>query len=168
MAVKNGFVTNNVESKTADKCAAPRCGGSVVKTLFFNFEVEAADDNASVYRIGRLPGTAVPIQLIVLNDAIAGLTNPSFGIYKPLEQGGALIDVDCLMAAADLNAGLATPGTQKFYPAIADVGKDLLSLGGVDDDDKQKYAIVDVAITTAAGVSAAGTISGMLIYADGV
>jgi hypothetical protein len=139
-----------------------------MRTVFFNFEVEAADDNASIYRLCKLPGTAIPIQLIMLNDAIAGFTNPSVGIYKPLEVGGDVIDVDILMVATDLNAGLTTPGTQKFAPAIANIGKNLLQLAAVAYADAYKYGSVDVAITTAAGVSAAGTVSGMLIYAEGV
>lgn len=168
MAVINAFVTNNIETpKTADQCVAARSGGSIVRALVFNFEVAAADDNASIYRLGKIPATAIPLSLRFANDAIAGFTNPSVGVYKPLEVGGDLIDVDCLMVAADLNAGTATL-TEKFAPAIADVGKDILSLAGVADADKPKYNSVDVAITTAAGVSAAGTISGILLYVEGI
>jgi hypothetical protein len=168
MAVINAFVTNNIESKAADTCIAARFGGSIVRTVFFNFETLAADDNASIYRIARIPGTAIIKDLVIANDSIAGFTNPSVGIYKPLEVGGDVIDVDILMVATDLNAGLATPGTQKFAPAIADIGKDVLSLAAVADADKDQYGSVDVAITTAAGVSAAGTIAGYLTYVEGV
>jgi hypothetical protein len=49
-----------------------------------NFEVAAADDNASIYRLFKLPPTAIVTSLIVGNDAIAGLTDPQFGLYKPL------------------------------------------------------------------------------------
>lgn len=167
MAVVNAFVTNNVESKPADTCIAARFHGSIVRTLAFNFEVAAADDNGSIYRIGKLPVTAIVKSLRLANDAIAGLTDPSIGVYKALEVGGAVIDVDCLMVAADLSAGTATL-TEKFAPAIADVGKDILSLAGVADADKVKYGQVDVAITTAAGAAAAGTISGILEYVEGV
>lgn len=167
MAVINAFVTNNVESKAADTCIAARNNGSIIRALAFNFEVAAADDNASIYRIGKLPATAIPLSLRLANDAIAGFTDPSIGVYKQLEVGGAVIDVDCLMVAADLSAGTATL-TEKFAPAIADVGKDILSLAGVADADKVKYGAVDVAITTAAGVTAAGTISGILLYVEGV
>jgi hypothetical protein len=167
MAVINAFVTQNASSVAADVDIAARCGGEKVKALLFSFEVAVADDNASIYRIGKIPGRAIPLSLRIANDATAGLTNPSFGIYKPLEVGGALIDVDCLMVATDLNAGTATL-TEKFAPAIADVGKDVLDLAAVAEADKDQYASVDVAMTTAAGVSAAGTISGILLYVDGV
>ena len=166
MAVINAFVTQNASSVAADVDIAARCGGSRVKAVAFSFEVAAADDNASIYRICKIPPTAIPLSLRIANDATAGLTNPSFGVYKPLEVGGAVIDVDCLMAATDLNAGTATL-TEKFAPAIADVGKDILSLSGVADADKDKYGSVDVAMTTADGVSAAGTISGILLFVDG-
>lgn len=168
MAVVNAFVTDNVESKAADTCIAARSTGSVVRAIVFNFEVAAADDNASIYRLFTVPGTAIPLRLTLFNDAIAGFTNPSIGIYKPLARDGAVIDVDILMAATDLNAGLATPGTQKFAPAIENVGKNLLQLAGIADADANKYGSVEVAITTAAGVSAAGTISGIFEYIEGV
>lgn len=167
MAVINAFVTNNVESLAADKCTAARCGGAITRTVAFNFEVAAADDNASIYRIAKIPGTAIIKSLMWANDAIAGLSDPSVGIYKPLDIGGAVIDVDSIMAAADLSAGVATL-TEKFAPAIADIGKDILSLSGVADADKDKYASVDVAITTATGVTAAGTIAGFLTYTEGI
>lgn len=167
MAVKNAYVTNNVESKAADLCIAARNAGSLVREIAFNFEVEAADDNGSIYRIAKLPVTAIVTSVRIMNDAIAGFTNPSIGIYKPLELGGAVIDVDCLMAAKDLNAGTAAM-LEVLTPTIADVGKDILSLAGVADADKKKYGTVDVAITTAAGVSAAGTVSGVIRYVEGV
>lgn len=168
MAVINAFVTNNIEAQAADICIAARNAGSVLRAVAFNFEVAAADDNASIYRICKIPSTAIPLSLRIANDATAGLTNPSFGVYRPLEVGGAVIAVAVLMAATDLNAGTATL-TEKFAPAIADVGKDILSLSGVADVDKVKYSgSLDVAMTTAAGVSAAGTISGILIYVEGV
>jgi len=166
MAVINAFVTDNVESKAADTCIAARATGSVRRAMTFNFEVAAADDNASIYRLCKLPATAIVLSVKTANDAIAGFTNPSIGVYKPLEVGGAVIDVDCLMVATDLNAGSAM--TERFAPAIADIGKDILSLAGVADADKVKYNSVDVAITTAAGVAAAGTISGIIEYVEGI
>lgn len=166
MAVINAFVTDNVESKAADVCIAARNTGSLKRAVAFNFEVAAADDNASIYRIAKLPGTAIVTSLRLACDAIAGFTDPSIGIYKPLEHGGTLIDADCLMTATDLNAGQAI--TEVLNTAIADRGKNLLQLGGVDDADAHEYASVDVAITTAAGVSAAGTVSGIIEYVEGV
>lgn len=167
MAVVNAFVTNNVESQAADKCIAARLGGGIKRTVAFNFEVAAADDNASVYRIAKLPGTAIITSIRWASDAIAGLTDPSIGVFKPLEVGGDAIDDDCLMASADLNAGVATL-TEKFAPAIANIGKDLLALAGVADADRHKYASVDVGIITDAGVTAAGTIAGFIDYIEGV
>lgn len=167
MAVINAFVTDNVESKAADTCIAARSTGSIKRTVAFNFEVAAADDNASIYRLFKLPATAIVTSLRLANDAIAGFTNPSVGVYKPLEVGGAVISVDCLMVATDLSAGTATL-SEKFAPAIADVGKDILSLAGITDANKVKYSSVDVAITTAAGVTAAGTISGICTYVEGI
>lgn len=166
MAVINAFVTDNVESKAADTCIAARSTGSLVRTVMANFEVAAADDNGSIYRLFKIPGTAIVTSLRVANDAIAGLTDPQIGIYKPQELGGAVIDVDCLMESVDLNAGAAM--TERLVTAIANRGKDVLSLSGVADADKNKYGSVDVALTTPAGVTAAGTIAVELTYVEGV
>jgi hypothetical protein len=166
MAVVNAFVTDNIESKAADTCVAARTTGSIVRTVMANFEVAAADDNASVYRLFKLPPTAIVTSLIVGNDAIAGLTDPQFGIYKPLELGGAVIDVDSLMASVDLHAGAAM--TERLVTALANRGKNILQLSGVAAADLQKYGSVDVAMTTPAGVTAAGTVVVELTYAEGV
>jgi hypothetical protein len=166
MAVINAFVTDNVESKANDVCVAARSTGSLVRTVMANFEVAAADDNASVYRLFKLPPTAIVTSLRVGGDAIAGFTNPQVGIYKPLEVGGDVIDVDCLMEAVDLNAGAAI--TERLVTALANRGKNVLQLAAVADADAYKYGSVDVAITTAAGVSGAGTVVVELTYVEGV
>lgn len=171
MAVVNAYVTHNASGLAVDKDIAARCLGGVVKCLPFSFEVAAADDNASIYRFAKgLSPRAIPLSLIVYCDAIAGLTDPQFGTYKSLDLGGAVIDVDALVDSVDIHAGQATL-TEMLIPsglAIDAVGKDLLTLSGVADADKDKYGGIDLAMTTPTGVSAAGTVSGFFFFIDGV
>lgn len=169
MAVVNAYVTHNASSKAIDLGPGQYCGGGVIKCVPFSFEVAAADDNASIYRFARLSGRAIPLSLKLLSDVIAGPSDAQFGIYKPLDKDGAVIDVDCLAVSVDITAGKAT-FTEMLIPtgvAQDEVGKDLLSLAGVAEADKHKYGEVDIAMTTPTGVTAAGTIAGVLFYIDG-
>jgi hypothetical protein len=166
MAVKNAFQLQNASGVAADVDIAARNAGSLLRKVVTSFEVEAADDNGSIYRVAKLPVTAIVHSLRVGCDAIAGFTDPQVGVYKPLELGGAVIDVDCLMAATDLHNGQAI--AEALATVLADRGKDILSLAGVTDANKVKYGTVDVAVTTAAGVSAAGTVVVEIEYSEGV
>lgn len=171
MAVINAYVTHNASSKTIDTDIAARCLGGIVKCVPFSFEVAAADDNASIYRfIKGISPRAIPLKLELLSDATAGLTDVQFGTYKSLDVGGAVIDVDCLAVSVDITAGKATLTEMLIPTGVAqdEIGKDLLDLSGVAEADKKKYGGLDIAMTTPAGASAAGTIAGHFWYIDGV
>jgi hypothetical protein len=58
--------------------------------------------------------------------------------------------------------------TERLVTALANRGKNILQLSGVADADLQKYGSVDVAMTTPAGVTAAGTVVVELTYVEGV
>jgi hypothetical protein len=165
MAVVNALVTHNASSKVVDVDIAARFLGGVTVSVPFSFELAAADDNASIYRFASIPANAILISLKLLSDATAGISDAQFGIYKPLAQGGAVIDVDCLMASTDITAGKAVL-TEVFVPSIADVGKPVATLAAVTDINE--LGNVDVALTTPTGPTAAGTISGVLQYVLGV
>lgn len=171
MAVVNAYVTHNASSETIDNDIAARCLGGIVKCVPFSFEVAAADDNASIYRfIKGISGRVIPLSLILLSDATAGISDVQFGVYKSLDLDGSVIDVDALAVSVDITAGKATQ-TEMLIPtgiSQAEVGSDLLSLCGVAEADKQKYGGVDIAMTTPTGASAAGTIAGYFYYIDGV
>jgi hypothetical protein len=159
MAVEDKLVTHNATSQVVDVGDSILFGGGRVVSIPFSFEVAAADDNNSVYRFARISPQAIIKSLKLLSDATAGMTDTDFGFYKPLELGGAVIDKDCIVDGADINAGKAV-FTEMFVPTIADVGKRAYEIAGVTD--YQKYGAFDVAMTSVAAASAAGTISGVL------
>ncbi|MFA5186892.1 MAG: hypothetical protein WC551_10470 [Patescibacteria group bacterium] len=170
MAVENKYVTHNASAKAIDVGPGVLCSGGVVKCVPFSFETAAADDDGSIYRIARVSGRAIPLGIKFLMDAIANLTDSQIGIYKPLDKDGSVIDVDCLAVSVDIHAGYATQTEMLIPTGVAqdEVGKDLLALADVAEASKQKYGDVDVAITTPAGATGAGTIAGYFFYIDGV
>jgi hypothetical protein len=161
MAVENKIVTNNISAGLADVDVAARFSGNIVKKAVFSFEVAAADDNGSIYRIARLPAQAIVTSIKFISDAITAATDYDIGVYKPLELGGAVIDKECLVNGADISAGKAVL-TEMLVPAPDAFGKSLIALAG--HTDYQKYSSVDANTVG----SAAGTIAGIIEYVDGV
>lgn len=167
MAVENKIVTGNAESVAVDLGLAARFSGGIVKRIPFSFEVAAADDNNSVYRFARVSPYAIITSIKLLSDATAGMTDTDFGFYKPLELGGAAIDKDCLLDGADINAGKAA-FTEMLVPTIVDFGKRAFEIAGLTEAQAVEYGSFDLAMTSVAAASAAGTISGYVDIQDGI
>jgi len=87
MAVQDKFVNSLIAD--GKKAAAIFAGGSNLKVIAWNFEVAAADDDASVFRIGRIPANAIPIYGELYADALTSGTDWDLGLYKP-GVGGAV------------------------------------------------------------------------------
>jgi hypothetical protein len=100
-------------------------------------------------------------------DAITGLTETDIGFYKPLEVGGAVVDIDAIVDGADYHAGLAAQ-TEVFVPAIDSIGKNAYELAGITEPNSIGYGSFDVAITNVSDVTAAGTFAGVLYIVSGV
>jgi hypothetical protein len=160
MSVIDAIVTQNSTS------AAAHNPNSEVKALHFSFEVAAADEDGSVYRVGQMSPRAVIISCKIANDAITGGTDYGIGFYKPLTLGGAVINKDGIAAGVDMSSARALL-TEVFGVTQANVGKSVLGLCAVTTG-LEKYGDVDVALTADTVGSAAGTISGVITYIDGV
>ena len=168
MAVLNKFANALV---AAGKKGPPiATGGAHVLALAGTYELAAADDDASVLRIGRLPANAIPLWGTLHCDAIASMTSLDVGLYKP-GVDGAVVDKDLFVAAIDLNAGVAitTDAVNMLTnlggaDPVAAIGKTLWELLGLTKPNRQDY---DLAITFNTIGSAAGTISWRFLYAIG-
>lgn len=166
MAVVNAYQDTAV---AAGKKGNPaKVCGVELKVLFFNFEVAAADDNDSVYRIGRLPANAIPVKCELFADALTSSTDWDLGLYH--ENGGAVVDIDLLADGLDPASGEAITaplnGLTNLGGAdpVGNVGKKLWELLGLSAPTVQGY---DLAWTARAVGSAAGTISGFFYYIVG-
>lgn len=160
MAVENKWASALVEAGKKDNTA--KVAGGKILCLASTFEVAAADDDGSVYKLAKLPANAIPVKCEIVNDAIAGATDYDLGLYN---EDGSEADKDLFMDGADISAGnpLSAPldGLQTG-PAIDKTGQKVWELLGKTLDNKlEGYVLALTANTVGA---AAGTISYRFYY----
>jgi len=162
MAVENKYVSAKV---TAGKLENPSfSGGAEYHEMVITFEVAAADDDGSVYRLATLPANAVLTKFAISNDAITAGTVYHSGLYRTVAQGGAVIDLDILGATHDMSAAAtnASPKDGLKSVDIADLQKRIWEIAG--DTLQTKRGSYDVALTGSTVGSAAGTITARIGY----
>jgi len=164
MAVEDKYVSSNIQN---DKLEAPAfLLGDKLVAMVVSFEVAVADDDGSVYRIGKgLSGSLIPIDFKIFNDAIAGATDYDLGLYKV--DSGAVIDKDVFMDGADINAGngIASPQNGLTAVDVANLTKKIFEHAGHDvTDSLQGY---DLALTANTVGSAVGTITFIGLFIQG-
>ncbi len=154
MAVENKWVDANV---AAGKKGNPGIiGPGQVFSLAQTFEVAAADDDGSVYKLGIVGANMIPLKVEWNNDAIAGATSYDLGFYS---EAGVAVDKDILMAAHDINAGAAM-GSEidgMHDLPIDKIGKKVYELLGKTLTTKENAYVLAVTANTVG--TAAGTIS---------
>lgn len=162
MAVQNKWVNTAV---AAGKSGNP---GNIMPGQIFGFactfEIAAADDDGSVYKIAQIPANLIPLQLEMNSDAIAGATSYDFGFYK---ENGDVADKDVLMAAHDINAGFARGSELDLMHdlAIDKVGKKVWEILGLTVNTKEENYILAFTANTVG--TAAGTISVRGLFVQG-
>lgn len=167
MAVEDKYV--NALLAASKKAPAHFAAGSGLLCIPFNFEVAAADDNDSVYRIGKLGANAIPVKGEIFADAITSGTDWDCGLYKP-GVGGAVVDIDLFADGLDIASGEAITAPLNLLTnlggadPVGNVGKKVWELLGLTVPGRQDY---DLALTARAVGSAAGTVSGFFWYIPG-
>lgn len=125
-------------------------------------EVAAADDNASVYRMVRLPSNAVVYRIEVMNDAITAGTGYDIGLYQTAENGGAAADDDVFATTIDMSVARSLPFDAMFEVLDIDkIEKRLWELLGLTSDPQREY---DVCFTADTVGTAAGTLSMRVVW----
>ncbi len=163
MAVQNKYVDAQiVANRTAGALSAQG-----IKTVdhVATFEIAAADDDASVFRIIKsVPSAMVPVSLRVSCDALTGCTDVDVGLYLP--DLGAVVEVDILADGINMAAGfsriLALDGLVSVD--LADCKKSLWELAG--KTVRNKEAFYDVAMTFNTIGSGAGTVMVVSTWAN--
>lgn len=137
--------------------------------LYNTFEVAAADDNGSKYRVFKnLDANLIPIIIAVGNDAITAGTGYDVGLYRP--NGGAALDDDCFAATLDMSVAAASmnPKTAKdgmAAVAIENYGRRLFEHAG--HTISNKLNAYDLVLTADTVGTAAGTISVAMLCVQG-
>jgi hypothetical protein len=154
MAVINAFMDSNV---AAGKKGNPGIiGPGQVFSLAQTFEVAAADDNGSIYKLGIVGANMIPLKVEWNSDAIAGFTSADLGFYT---EAGVEVDGDILMAQHDVNGGYAIGSELDALHdmGVANIGKKVYELLGKTLTTKENAYVL--AIRAVAAPSAAGTVS---------
>lgn len=160
MAVENKYVDADLAANKRGLASAIGPGQQWASII--SFEVAAADDNGSVYRLFKnLSPDLIIKDLKLYNDAITGATDYEIGLYETSTDSadGAAVDIDVFLGSTDINAGNARGSAVDGLGAvdIADMGKKLYEHAGHTlATRKSGY---DIAITANTVGSGAGTIT---------
>lgn len=167
MAVEDKYIETALAA--GKKGPRSKVSGAPLLCFTFNFEVAAADDNDSVYRLARLPANAILVKGEIFADAITSGTDWDLGLYKP-GVGGAVVDIDLFADGLDIASGEAITAPLNLLTnlggadPVGNVGKKIWELLGLTVPGRQDY---DLALTARAVGSAAGTVSGIIWYIEG-
>jgi len=156
MAVINAYVSSNTEN------VFNRGGEAVVMET--QFEVAAADSDGSIYRLFRVNGNMIPVQIDINCDAITGATDYDLGLYETLENGGAVKVKDVLMDGANLSAGKAMGSEQNGLASleIDEIGDNVYALAG--DSETTPEMEYDLALTANTVGTGSGTVAVRAIF----
>jgi hypothetical protein len=154
MPVENKYVDSNI---VLGKKALMGASGNEIVAYVATFEVAAADDDGSIYRVIKdIPSNLIPLQISILCDAITGGTDWDLGVYKT--NLGAVVVKDNLMNGQTLATALTRITGHQI--GLKDVNVDavrstLATLSGQTNPDDS----YDLALTANTVGTAAGTVS---------
>lgn len=166
MAVENKYV--NADIVAGIKGKAVEVHGAKLVTQIVTFEVAAADDNNSIYRIFKnIPASAVIRDIEILNDVITLGSDYNLGLYRNTERGGAVISDNVFADAITfVSARIHGAGISGLTAVdIANAGQTVFEHAG-DTLDTRELGY-DIAFTAIVVGTSAGTITVKLTYAEG-
>jgi hypothetical protein len=141
--------------------------GGILKEQVGTVEIAAADDNNSVYRVGRVHSSWRISDIVRYNDAITSGADFDVGLYDTAENGGAVVNINCFADAVSLVSASVT-GTKDLYEAGSDVGVEdieqrVWEMAGLTEDPGK---FMDVCYTGVTVGSGAGTLSVKIRYVE--
>lgn len=164
MAVENKYVDSLVVAGKKTTAAFSGIGDSEI-VMVATFEVAAADDDGSIYRVFKaVPSSYIPTEITIACDALTSGTDWDLGLYKT--DGGAVVDKDVLMDGQTLASALTrATGHQLGLGAvnIDAVKSSLATLSAQTNPD----AAYDLALTANTVGSAAGTVTVIAKFVQG-
>jgi len=169
MAVEDKYIDALIAA--AKKTSAAYNDGAKTVTVIQTFEVAAADDNESVYRVAKaINPDLIPKRFLIYNDAITVGTDYDLGLYETTGEDGVLgpvIDIDVFVNGASMASARARGSGLDGLTAvaIADIKKTLWELAGHTQETKKVG--YDIAFTGRVVGSAAGTIAILMEFVQG-
>lgn len=156
MAVENKYIDSLIVAgkKTGAAFTGP---GAEEVTMVATFEVAAADDDGSVYRVFKaVPSNLIPTEVTIACDAITGGTDYDLGLYKT--DLGAVVDKDVLMDGQTLASALTRATGHQLGLAAVDVSAVKSTLATLSAQTNPDVAY-DIALTGNTVGTAAGTVT---------
>lgn len=169
MAVQNKYVDTNLNAGKIGHGSYIK-GGAVI-CLPFTFELLAADDDGSVYRIAKaLNPDLILVKAEIFCDTVTSGTDWDLGLYEPLVDGagGTVVDKDIFADGMDFSTAkpLSAAGLFGLKDVNIDsVQKKLYEIAGHTISTRK--AAYDIALTANTVGSAAVTVSGYLWFIQG-
>lgn len=169
MSVVNGYVQTEVAAGKLASALESQGSKSLISVI--TFEVAAADDNASVYRLikGINPDMVI-VDAKIANDALTAGTDWDLGLYETQDDNGgagAVIDKDCYADGIDLSSAHAS-GSELSAISIVDQANraktvEEIAFATVAAGRKRSY---DLCLTANTVGSAAGTVTVIVTLAQ--
>lgn len=134
--------------------------GGILREQVGTVEIAAADDNGSVYRLGRVHSSWRISEMTLFNDAITSGSVFDVGLYRTAEDGGAVVDANAFADNISLTSASLT-GTQLLNESgsavgVEDIEQLVWEMAGQSSDPDVWYDICFTGDTVGSG---AGTIS---------
>lgn len=134
--------------------------GGVLREQVGTVEIAAADEDTSVYRLGRVHSSWRVSQLTLFNDAITSGATFDVGLYATAANGGAAVDANAFADNIALTSASLT-GTELLNESgsvvgVEDIEQQVWQVAGLSADPNVYY---DIALTGDSVGSGAGTVS---------
>lgn len=167
MAIQDKYIDADAEAGSVFPAA--NVSGAGLIAMATTFEIAAADEDNSVYRIFKsIPASLIPAQIWINNDAIAAGTDYDIGFYKP--EYGAVIDKDALADGITTLTAAHALGSEITGMTALDasyVGKTIQEIINGKLSTTTKYPNVDICLTANTVGTAAGTVSARALFIQG-
>lgn len=171
MAVEDKYVETsyfNASGELLKKLPSWKNGSSRAGAMIARAAIADVDSDGSKYRLfANVPSTLRPFRIQFWCDAITGGTDYDLGFYKPLKDGGAVIDKDNLMDGQTMATAVNISGTAlNGMSAVvhADLGKMLYELAGLTYAQSLANRHIDIVLTANTVGTASGNITCLMEY----
>lgn len=164
MAVENKYINSDVVA--GNRANPAKIFGAQVLQAVATFEVAAADDDGSVYRVfNDVPANMILTSVRINNDAISGGTDWDLGLYKT--DGGAVVDKDVFMDGTSLASARIEGADVSGLTAVAieNLVKRLYEHAGATVATREQS--YDIALTANTVGTAAGTVTVRATFIQG-
>lgn len=138
--------------------------GGTLKVQVARVSIADNDDVASIFRLFRVKSTDTVISMRYFTPDTLTAMAGDVGLYRTVEEGGAVVDVDAYASAVSFATANTTVGVEVGFEArtVSVLGQPVWDdIASQSTDTSLNY---DIAITITTQVTDPGTLTVMLLY----